>query len=154
MSLKMGCMGSMRKLILPFRAIEPLIPKIQQVPTYKKLHPIQRLHPEHGSCLSCRQLCLLEGCAPNQSIIQCFLLQVLHHLRRPLLWYQVMMNSSLRVYTLLKANMLHWLLKWLCRRVMRQYEYPIVPMLNKYRTLLTFNHYIKVQFKGIHPGPP
>jgi hypothetical protein len=140
--------------MLPFKAIELLTPKIQHVPMHKKLHPIQLLHPEHGSCLSCQLLCLLEWCAPNQSIVQRFPLQVLHHVQRPPLWYLVMMNSSVHAYMLLKANMLHWLLKWLCHRIMQRYEYPIVPILNKYRTLLTFNHYIKAHFKGIHPQPP
>ena len=131
MCFEVGWMGSMRKLMLPFRATTALTPKIHEVPMYKKLLSIQCLHPELGSCLSCRLLCFLEQCIPYQSRVQCFPLQMLYHVRRPLLWCQVMMNYSLHAYTLLEANTLHWLQKWLCCRAISQCKHLVVPMLNK-----------------------
>jgi hypothetical protein len=88
-----------RKEMHLFRPWKTLTRSMQLLSAYKRLPPIRCLHPNHGSCLNHRQMCLKDRCVSSLPCIQRSLLQILPHVFEPPMLCKVMMKSSLLAYS-------------------------------------------------------
>jgi hypothetical protein len=121
---------------------------------YKRLPPIQCLHPNHSNCSNHWQMCLEDWCVSSLPCIQRSLFQILPHLFEPPILCKVMMNSSKLAYSLCGAIMPHWHKKRPYCRAMSLLKHPILLLLNKAAPLVTCNQCMKPSLQGIHPSLP